>query len=537
MPVFNLQKKMRRTGIRNLFVLLVLLSGMPVWGQQQVKDLEQKVYGLNNAFKYDESITTIRGFLAKAETNDDRYYGFLLLSFTYRRLFDDLVALRYLDTALTYGLKTARRDYYQHNAACQQSMILFNLQQYAAADSIMRILAAHNYEDLSASDRAKIWVQEGYISFRNKDYRATEKKYQQAIQQIRTASPCDLPMVYGRQIQLYAAMRQPGMMDSSFRLAIKAADDCGIAKSKLFAHEMMVQSYRAMGDYKNAYLYLRKLEAMNRQYDARAHLEKMTALDKKYQTKEKEAKLLLQEKQIQQKNFSIASLAVSFVVIIILTLIGFLVRRQRRLKREKLLHTQFTGQLLQNIEQERGRIAGELHDGITHDLLTLKNTLQNGIDSSGEKIDRIINDIRQISRNLHPVMLDKIGLRPSIENLCERYMQDERLFVQTEIAYEKQLSPDGELQLYRIIQEALSNIEKYARAHAARIVIAPKDHLLLVSIQDNGIGFDVPETISNGHAFGLHSIMERSKALGGEARITSGDGGTIIQIEIPIQYG
>ncbi len=300
---------------------------------------------------------------------------------------------------------------------------------------------------------------------------------------------------------------------------------------------MMIQAYYSIGDYKNAFLYLRKREALNHQYDARAHLETMSALDKRYQTKEKEAQLLLQEKQIQRKNFFIAILAGSFAFIIILVLLGFLVRRHRRQQREELMRAQFTGQLLQKIEQERGRIAGDLHDGISHDLLTLKNTLHNGTDASEEKIDRIINDIRQISRNLHPVMLDKIGLKPSIENLCERYMQDERLFVMTDINYDKQLSRDGELQLYRIIQEALTNIEKYAHAHATQVVVAPQGQLLLVSIKDNGKGFDVAETLSNAFAFGLHSIIERSRALGGKADITSDNGGTTIHIEIPVQHG
>jgi signal transduction histidine kinase len=505
--------------------------------ERHIKDLEQHVYRLNNEFKYDQSITVIRDFLSASKSNDDRYYGFLFLSYTYRRLFDDAASLRYLDTALAYGLNSERREYYKNNVACQKAMVLFNLLKYDAADSIMKILAEKNYKDLSDADLAKIFVQEGYILYSNKNYAQAESKYLAAVGLVKTASPCDLPLIYGRQIQLYAATRQHGMRDAAFRLAIKAADDCGIAKSKLFAHEMMVQAYYSMGDYKNAYVYLRKLEALNAAYGSNTHLEKITALDKKYQTKEKEARLLLQQKQIQRKNFFIAALAGSFAIIIILVLLAFFIRRHRQQKREELMHVQFTGQLLQNIEQERGRIAGELHDGITHDLLTLKNTLQQGIDSSEEKIGRIINDIRQISRNLHPVMLDKIGLKPSIENLCERYMRDERLFVTTEINYDKQLAPGGELQLYRIIQEALTNIEKYAHAHATQIVIEPKDHLLLVSIKDNGKGFDVPETLSSGYAFGLHSIIERSKALKGKATITSGDGGTTIHIEIPIQHG
>jgi signal transduction histidine kinase len=511
---------------------------MPARGQElHVQALEQNVYRLNNGFKYDQSIVAIRNFLATAKSNDDRYYGFLFLSFTYRRLFEDSVALHYLDTALAYGLNTEKRDYYLNNIVCQKSMVLFNLQEYKAADSLMQMLAANKYKDLTEADQAKILVQEGYILYRNKNYIQAEQKYQAAIRQVKTASPCDLPLIYGRLIQLYAAKRQPGMRDSSFRLAIRAADDCGIAKSKLFAHEMMIQAYYSIGDYKSAFVYLRKREALSHQYDARTHLETMSALDKRYQTKEKEAQLLLQEKQIQRKNFFIAILVGSFFIIIILALFGFLVRRHRRQQREELMRTQFTGQLLQNIEQERGRIAGDLHDGISHDLLTLKNTLQNGIDASEQKIDRIINDIRQISRNLHPVMLDKIGLKPSIENLCERYMQDERLFVMTDINYDKQLNRDGELQLYRIIQEALTNIEKYARAHATQVVVAPQGQLLVVSIKDNGKGFNVAETLSNAFAFGLHSIIERSRALGGKADITSDDSGTTIHIEIPIQHG
>ena len=537
MLVFDLQK-LRYVLCCNLFLLLLLACSTPARSQERsAQDLEQEVYRLNNEFKYEQSIAAIRNFIVAAKNNDDRYYGFLYLSYTYRRLFDEAASLQYLDSALAYGMHSERREYYINNINCQKALVLFNLQKFDAADSIMKILAQQNYKDLSVADQAKIFVQEGYLLFTHRNYKQAEVKYQAAIERVKTASPCDLPLIYGRQIQLYAIVRRLGMMDTAFRLAIKAADDCGIAKSKLFAHEMMVQSYFEMGDYKNAFLYLRKKEALITTYDSKTHLDKMAVVDRKYQIKEKEAKLLRQEKQIQRKNFFIAALAGSFVIITILALLTFLVRRHRQQKREESLRAQFTAQLLQNIEQERGRIAGELHDGITHDLLTLKNTLQNGIDSSEERIDRIINDIRQISRNLHPVVLDKIGLEAGIENLCERYMRDERLLVMTEINYGKQLAPGGELQLYRIIQEALTNIEKYAHAHAAQIVIAAQGHSLLVTIKDNGKGFDVQEMLTNGSAFGLYSILERSKALGGKASITSGNSGTTIYIEIPLQHG
>ena len=272
MLLFNLRTT-ENTRIRNILLVLILLCSMPAWGQEQnVKDLEQTVFQLNNDFKYDQSIVAIRNFLTTAKSNDDRYYGFLFLSYTYRRLFDESVALRYLDTALAYGLNTTKRDYYLNNITCQKSMIFFNLQKYKEADSVMKILAANNYKDLNEADHAKILVQEGYILYCDKNYKQAEAKYQAAIERIRTVSPCDLPLIYGRQIQLYAATRQPGLRDSAFRRALQAADDCGIAKSKLFAHEMMVQAYSSRGDYKNAFLYLRKLEALNHAYDIKAHL-------------------------------------------------------------------------------------------------------------------------------------------------------------------------------------------------------------------------------------------------------------------------
>lgn len=528
----------RNIWVRARLMLLLLFCGLQTSGQEpHVKKLEDNVFLLNNQLQYNQSIILIRNFVSSAKSNEDRFYGFLFLSHTYSRLRDHSAALNYLDTALAYGIKTTQRGHYINRINFEKALVLFTLQKYNQVDSVMKVLEQKNYIGLSENDMAKLFVQQGYLLFRNKEYKQADAKYEAAIGLIKSASPCDLPMVYAKKMALYAALKQYSMMDSAFNSAIKAADDCGTIKSKITVHQVMVKIYEEMGSYEKAFRYLRKLEALNIAYDRKTHLEQVTFLDKKYQTKEREAKLLLQGKQIQHKNFLIAVLVGSFTVAAVLLLLGLFVRRNKRQKREEALRLQFTRRLLQNMEQERSRIAGELHDGISHELLTLKNSLQQGIETSAGKIDHIINDIRQISRDMHPVMLDKIGLKPSIENLCERYMQDERLFVTTDISYNKQLDAKGELQLYRIIQEALTNIEKYANAHAAQIIVRPQNQLLLVTIKDNGKGFDVPETLSRGAAFGLHSIIERTKTLDSKATITSDAGGTTIHIVIPIQHG
>lgn len=529
---------MQNIWIRKILLLFLLFCSVQTSGQEQhVKKLEDSVFRLNNKLQYNQSIILIRDFVSGTKNNEDRFYGFVFLSYTYSRLLDYAAALNYLDTALAYGIKTTHPHNYINRIRFEKALIFFTLQEYKQADSVMKLLERKNYMGLDEVNIAKLFVQQGYLLFRNKNYKQADEKYQAAIELIKPTSPCDLPMVYAKKLELYAALKQPGMIDSAFNLAIRAADDCGIIKSKITVHQVIVGVYEAMGNYEKAYRYLKKLDTLNIAYDMKTHLEQLTALDKKYQAKEKETRILLQEKQIQHKNFVIAILIGSFTITVTLLLLGLFIRRSKRQKVEEGLRLQFTRQLLQNMEQERSRIAGELHDGISHELLTLKNSLQQGIDSSAGKIDRIINDIRQISRDMHPVMLDKIGLKPSIENLCERYMQDERLFVTTDISYNKQLDAKGELQLYRIIQEALTNIEKYANAHAAQIIVQPQNQLLLVTIKDNGKGFDVAGTLSGGAAFGLHSIIERTKTLDSKATITSDAGGTTIHIVIPVPHG
>jgi signal transduction histidine kinase len=132
-------------------------------------------------------------------------------------------------------------------------------------------------------------------------------------------------------------------------------------------------------------------------------------------------------------------------------------------------------------------------------------------------------------------MFDKIGLKASVEQLVERAQLVNDFMVTAEIDYSNSLSNSEELQLYRIIQESLSNIIKYANAVAAKITIQEKNNNIFIEIKDNGKGFNVSEKLNGKNAFGLHNIIERSRAIGGEAKINSDTNGTIITIEIKKQ--
>jgi signal transduction histidine kinase len=256
-------------------------------------------------------------------------------------------------------------------------------------------------------------------------------------------------------------------------------------------------------------------------------------MEAKYETQKKELKIQVQKKEIKQKNvlngFLLALLGIAIMIAaLIITRL-----KLKKNKKDAALQQQFTKQLMENTEEERMRIARDLHDGVSQELLVLKNQIRNNHENTNEKIDFIINEIRMISRDLHPVMLDKIGLKSSVQHICEQMMENNHLFITADIEYDNGLDKNGELQLFRMIQEALNNIVKYAGAEAAKVTIRETDKHILAEIMDNGKGFDVHAAMNSKSSFGLLSLMERSKAMNGKTEISSSASGTLVKIEIP----
>lgn len=285
-------------------------------------------------------------------------------------------------------------------------------------------------------------------------------------------------------------------------------------------------------DFKNALHYEAQKQIIADSIGNIATREKIAELETIYQTEKKEQEIAIQKTTILNKNTTIALLASLFLGLFLTAAVYITRQKQKKLKLEKQNAQLYTKQLLEKTEEERKRIASDLHDSVSHELLSLKNSFEEKNEVTNTKIDSIINDIRIISRNLHPIMFDKIGLKSSIEQLVERTQSINDFMVTAELEYSESLSTPDELQLYRIIQEALSNIIKYAHAVAAKITISENNNSLFIEIKDNGKGFNVTETLNGKNAFGLHNIIERSRAIGGEAKIVSDKNGTVITIEI-----
>uniref|UniRef100_UPI003751D59A tetratricopeptide repeat-containing sensor histidine kinase n=1 Tax=Flavobacterium sp. TaxID=239 RepID=UPI003751D59A len=219
-------------------------------------------------------------------------------------------------------------------------------------------------------------------------------------------------------------------------------------------------------DYKSALQYNDEIVLARDSVASNQMMTKVIELDGKYKVEKKENQIALQNKTIQNNNFSIALLITILIGFLLSVITISFIKKQKKLKLEKIKSLQFTKQLLEKTEEERQRIASDLHDSVSHELLNLKNSIEEKSEMTNKKIDAIINDIRSISRNLHPIMFDKIGLKSSVEQLVERAQSFNNFMVTAEIDYNSSLPTSSELQLYRILQESLSNIIKYANAMA-----------------------------------------------------------------------
>ena len=174
--------------------------------------------------------------------------------------------------------------------------------------------------------------------------------------------------------------------------------------------------------------------------------------------------------------------------------------------------------------------------GTNQNLVCLKKRCLVTYPEIADEIATIINNIRNIARSLYPVSLQHIGLKAGIENLCEQMMNMNELFISTEISYKRTLDKNSELQVYRIIQEALNNCVKHANATAVKVTLL-EDSIkkrMLLEIKDNGVGFDVVGQLKSKDSFGIHSIIHRSKVIKGETNISADNKGTIINISIPL---
>jgi signal transduction histidine kinase len=224
--------------------------------------------------------------------------------------------------------------------------------------------------------------------------------------------------------------------------------------------------------------------------------------------------------------------------------------RVARLHRAKEAQEAFSRQLISSQESERKRIAAELHDSLGQSLAIIKNLALLGLKSheegSRDQFERIaeqsaqaIDEVKDISYNLRPYLLDRLGLKMALESMIKKAGEASGIEFSVHIDDLGGLfAGEQEISLYRIVQESINNAIKHAGASRAAVEIHRDGQSVEISVRDDGRGFameSMEKTEKPRRGFGLFGMAERAKLLGGMLQIKSSpDEGTAVMVRIPI---
>jgi signal transduction histidine kinase/ABC-type uncharacterized transport system substrate-binding protein len=228
----------------------------------------------------------------------------------------------------------------------------------------------------------------------------------------------------------------------------------------------------------------------------------------------------------------------------------YLLYERRLLKQARTEHTRLSGRLISAQEEERSRLASELHDDFSQRMAVLSLGLETAADmipgspeEANRQLQELMNsageigaDLHTLSHRLHSSTLERLGLASGVSAFCKEFAAQHG----TQVAFSheevpRSVSPDVALCLFRIVQEGLRNVKKHSEATHAQVRLEKLDGGFRLSISDNGKGFD-PKGVSEGQGLGLWSMKERVRLIEGRFEIHSElHNGTRIEVWAPLK--
>ena len=348
--------------------------------------------------------------------------------------------------------------------------------------------------------------------------------------------------------------------------AVTIADSLHLNKLLAGAYEQLSKLKYDQHNYQEAYNYYTLFKKYNDTVFNEDMARQIDETESKYQVHKKQDSILLLQKSTQlqnlelhkRRNLNIALIAgcTALLLLIVLSFINFkrknqLLKQSEELKTQRIREMEKQQQIMamqsviQGQEEERGRLARDLHDGVGGLLSGVKLSMSNmkgNVFLSAEnaqsfnnvisQLDQSIAELRRVSHNMMPEALVRYGLKEALENYCENLNISGKIKVQLQTyGMEKRMDQNTEIVIYRIIQELLNNIIKHAEADNVLIQLVREAHHFNLTVEDDGKGFDVND-LENKSGAGLANIRARAAYLNGSMDIVSKEGeGTSVNIE------
>jgi len=338
--------------------------------------------------------------------------------------------------------------------------------------------------------------------------------------------------IYLGQVQLYSLINKENEAFKLLDSSLVYAEFLSELEVRLAYLQLKSQLHEQLGHTEEAFKLFKEYTVLSDSIEEVNSIKSLAEMQLQFND-EKKAKVQLKEKnklnlQIKQNEIDLANfwerffiLITLFVVVLALILIFYY-----RLKQKGERHFSFL--MVNKLEEERGRIARDLHDGLGQSMIVLKNKfnkLKSYDAESQEQLNgnfsEIIEEVRSISRSLIPPELKRLGLKKAIENRLNEVGNSSSLFITTEIEDLDKIEFEDHqsLRIYRIIQELTTNTMKHSEATAIKIEALFDSKTLTIVYQDNGKGMDKDKWRSSDSSVGLRSILQRLNYLNGTIKI------------------
>lgn len=376
-----------------------------------------------------------------------------------------------------------------------------------------------------------------------------------------------LSMLVFRKFHIFSATKQYAAAREVLMELLKEGVLTADAGNRKTIYQQLAATNASLGIMGEAYQWSEKYSKLSDSlYEARLK-NHMNELETKFRNAEQEKKIAVLEKEKEKaaltiKNKQLLNWLLGAVAVFLLIVAAFALlyyRNNKKLSLQKELNyqqqlketeqekqIQVSQAMLQGEEQERERVARDLHDGLGGMLagigLNLSALLTDPSHTNGKELRKVIDqvdhsagELRRIVRNLMPEALLKFGLETALKELCEALMTDTVHITFQSFGISGTIPKQTQVTIYRIVQEMLSNALRHANATAILLQCTQNDEAFFITVEDNGKGFDT-RLIDQAKGIGLNNIKKRVDYLNGKMNIEAAiNEGTIINIELNVR--
>jgi signal transduction histidine kinase len=422
----------------------------------------------------------------------------------------------------------------------------------AMLDSAKKILAPFPH----SSELPQYYKEEGVYYYAVEEYEKSLQSYEKGIAMAR-----ELKQTYNEQVMLfekYNTLHKLKRYNEAIKVLHYLQGEKTFMRSAGNRQDMyaeLAKTYAAMNNMGQAYKWLYQYaELSDSVFESRLKTD-INALEIKYKNAEHQKQILSlkaanEKAALTIENSRLISWFLGSVCVLLLVIAVFAIlyyRNNKKLSQQHLKEIEqqqqikFSQAMLQGEEQERRRVARDLHDGLGGMLAGVKINLSGIAASQHTELNKVINqldnsviELRRIARNLMPEALLKFGLETALKDLCESLMSENLRIEFQAFGIEASIPEQTQVTIYRIVQELLANAIRHANATNIVLQCSQNGNSFFITVEDNGKGFDA-RSINDIKGLGLNNIKSRVDYLKGKMDIVSTvKEGTTINIELNV---